>query len=73
MRLVHERTLIFALIENIRVREQNFVLPVTVVEHQDTQPLFGIPWILAMNFNMPPGVSFCQRKLSALSTILLTV
>ncbi|KAI0984738.1 hypothetical protein GJ496_009377 [Pomphorhynchus laevis] len=56
MRLVHERTLIFALIENIRVREQNFVLPVTVVEHQDTQPLFGIPWILAMNFNMPPVV-----------------
>ncbi|KAI0987102.1 hypothetical protein GJ496_008913 [Pomphorhynchus laevis] len=48
---------------------QNLEIDIIVVEHQDTQPLFGIPWILAMKFNMPPDVSFCQRKLSALSTI----
>ncbi|KAI0978344.1 hypothetical protein GJ496_002592 [Pomphorhynchus laevis] len=48
--------------------EHNLVLPVTIVVHKYTRTLFGIPWILAINFNILPGVSFCQRKLSALST-----
>ncbi|KAI0981893.1 hypothetical protein GJ496_000211 [Pomphorhynchus laevis] len=55
--------------DRLRTYGESVLDPLGVCHVTDIQPLFGIPWILAMNFNMPSGVSFCQRKLSALSTI----